>query len=537
MAQRIDFPIFSALTNAGLVASGYRLFVYKTGTTTKVSLYKDPLFSATHANPVTLTAYGRATGDYPIYFNYSSVDLVLAPPPVDPLDPDDPPTTSVWTVEKYTGPGTASPYYHLSELTGDIGDAAGTLNALNANCTLVVDQTITLTESVSFDAEVTVVNVPGHAITMGGYTLTFNGPLIACPGAFVGTGSVVINGYIDAGNYRIFADTVTVTYGDDQIINDRWEDATGDAYYPSITDTIDLGKSTKKFRDLHLNRNANIGGILTLEGNADLNGDVDIAGALTLNGSALVPNGYASGATVSNAADADHDITIAAGTIFRDSTNTHTLSLTSALTKQIDATWAAGTNAGGLYTDEPDDTPNANTWHHLFLIRKDSDGSIDAYFDISTIAANKPAGYTYYAYIFSVLTNGSANILPFTHKYNRWVFWSSPTLDIDVSDQGTSAVARTLPVPPISGGTLVLLNVLIDHATAANVYLSQSSETDMAPSITAAPLATIRTTSSYKAMSQVLVGADVLSRIFSRSDVTSTTVKISVLAYYDPRSR
>ncbi len=142
--------------------------------------------------------------------------------------------------------------------------------------------------------------------------------------------------------------------------------------------------------------------------------------------------GYIDGLILSNAADTDHDITVAIG-VARDSTNVYDLVLASAMTKQIDASWAAGTNAGGIFAG----SVAINTWYHVFLIRKDSDGTIDAGFDTSVTAANKPAGYTAYQRIGSVLTDGSANIIPFFQVGDqfRWTtyvpadFSGTPTND------------------------------------------------------------------------------------------------------------
>ena len=114
------------------------------------------------------------------------------------------------------------------------------------------------------------------------------------------------------------------------------------------------------------------------------------------------------GLVPSNDTDTEHDIAISVGQIF-DSTRTTNLILPAIMTKQIDATWAAGDDAGGLFSG----SVAADTWYAMFLIEKDSDSSIDIGFDTSIIAANIPAGYTKYRRIGWVLTDGSANIEQF----------------------------------------------------------------------------------------------------------------------------
>lgn len=56
---------------------------------------------------------------------------------------------------------------------------------------------------------------------------------------------------------------------------------------------------------------------------------------------------YISGLTLSFDADTDHDVLVAVGEAV-DSANASLLKLTTAITKQIDTTWAAGDNAGGM---------------------------------------------------------------------------------------------------------------------------------------------------------------------------------------------
>lgn len=151
--------------------------------------------------------------------------------------------------------------------------------------------------------------------------------------------------------------------------------------------------------------------------------------------------GAISGLALSNDSDADHDIAIAVGSC-RDSADKRTLSLSSILTKRIDATWAAGDDAGGMFTG----SVTTDTWYHLFLVRKTSDGSIDAGVDTSITAANIPSGYVEYRRIGSVKTDGSSNIKPFVQFGDRFT-WSAPTPDATDVATSTSAALTTLNTP------------------------------------------------------------------------------------------
>src|SRR3990167_8496566 len=182
------------------------------------------------------------------------------------------------------------------------------------------------------------------------------------------------------------------------------------------------------------------------------------AQVLTSNGAGAYPSfqaaavatwlGDLTGLGLSHGVDTDHDITIAVGaaaSYHATITSRVLLNLTTALTKQIDAAWAVGTNQGGLFSGAVGNT----TWYHVFLIRRSDTGVVDAGFDTSVTAANIPASYDQYRRIGSVLTDGAANILAFVQD-GDWFAWAAPVLDVDSDNPGTNAVTATLTVT--SGG-------------------------------------------------------------------------------------
>jgi hypothetical protein len=153
-----------------------------------------------------------------------------------------------------------------------------------------------------------------------------------------------------------------------------------------------------------------------------------------------LPPKYLSGLGTSFAADADHDITIAVGKC-RDSSDTYDLVLSSPITKRIDASWAAGSGNGGMFTG----SVTYNAVYHLFLIRKDSDGSIDAGWDTSVTAANIPAGYTAYRRIWSMFSDGSANLLEYEQN-GDWCTLYTRVRSLD-SVAGMTEAAQVIKVP------------------------------------------------------------------------------------------
>lgn len=143
--------------------------------------------------------------------------------------------------------------------------------------------------------------------------------------------------------------------------------------------------------------------------------------ALSAGAAPEVARGFIDGYITSrDAGDPIKDVLIGAG-VARNSTDTVTMRRASSLVKQIDANFAVGTNAGGF--------PNslvltANTWYHVFIIRRTSDGLIDAGFDTSLIAANLLAaavGFAEFRRIGAVRVDASSNILAFFQEGNE--FW------------------------------------------------------------------------------------------------------------------
>lgn len=138
----------------------------------------------------------------------------------------------------------------------------------------------------------------------------------------------------------------------------------------------------------------------------------------------VMPRGWIDGLILSNnGADQNNDIDIAPGAS-RDVNDDFDMVLDSTFTKRLDAAWAVGSNSGGLFTG----AKAADTWYHFFLIRKDSDSTLDAGFDTSVSASNIPAGYTAFRRLGCIRTDVSSNILQFEQR-SDWFMWLNPILD------------------------------------------------------------------------------------------------------------
>lgn len=117
------------------------------------------------------------------------------------------------------------------------------------------------------------------------------------------------------------------------------------------------------------------------------------------------------------------------------------MQLTSAFTKSLSA-FAVGTGNGGLDTG----AVGANTWYHVHLIRRISDGLIDVLYSLSVAAPTMPSGFEARRRIGSILTNGSSQIVAFSQVGDEFL-WDAAVIDVDDDNPGTAAVSRTLSTP------------------------------------------------------------------------------------------
>lgn len=195
--------------------------------------------------------------------------------------------------------------------------------------------------------------------------------------------------------------------------------------------------------------------------------------------------GHIDGCEISNGTDSDHDIDIAAGAVsMRDGSGNRKLFSVSAITKQIDANWAEGDDAGGFPSGL---TLSTDTWYHVFLIGKD-DGTVDAGFDTDADATNllsDASSYPWFRHVGWILTDGSSDIIAFLQDGNDFT-WDVPVTDEDNNNPGTSAVTLTVTAPPdeecqaiVNGG--VRTSTGASQAAGYDFIISALAQTDTAP--------------------------------------------------------
>lgn len=236
--------------------------------------------------------------------------------------------------------------------------------------------------------------------------------------------------------------------------------------------------------------------------------------------------------------DTSHDINIKVGSC-KDSSNAYTIAR-SEITKQIDANWSAGDDAGGFPSAL---TLSSATWYHFFVIYNPTTGDVDAGFDTSTSAANllsDASGYTAYRRVGSILTDGSSNITAF-EQFDDIFLWTTPPLDID-GTVTTSTTSYTLSVPP-DFACLAYMNVhTYLSGNNPSYYMRQPSVTDAAPNTSggtpATPLTTYRHNDASTAMGgQVECLTNTSKQVAARSNVPSSEIYIVTLGYRDFRGQ
>lgn len=191
-----------------------------------------------------------------------------------------------------------------------------------------------------------------------------------------------------------------------------------------------------------------------------------------------LPRGYIDGMIMepNTGTDPLTDILVNPG-VAKDSINTLDFVHDDFTVKQLDATWAAGSDAGGRASAV---SLTINTWYHVFAVDT-SGGGQDFGFDTSTIAANllTDTGGSKYRRIGSIFTDaGSPNIIPFI-QFGDDFWWTTLREDFD-STIGTSATTITLSVPL---GIQVMARVRADAegTNDTSMLFTSPSQTDSVP--------------------------------------------------------
>lgn len=264
-----------------------------------------------------------------------------------------------------------------------------------------------------------------------------------------------------------------------------------------------------------------------------------------ISSSARLPRGWIDGLKTGNGdgaggGDAVNDITVQPGEA-RGARGILDLVLTAAITKQLDADWAAGTAAGGRYVSSANTPAIANTTYHVHLISK-ADGTTDVMFytDVDASAV-LPSGYIDYCLIASIVRAGGS-ILAFT-QHGDFFQLATPVIDIDSQNPGASAVTRTLASVPTGIEVQARINAVVTFTTSGGpnyAYISSLASADTAPGIANSAITmSSANTIPYNSAATLDVWTNTSAQIRSRLSLSGTNdvFKIRTMGWIHPRGR
>lgn len=481
------FQIIQFLDGNGDPYDSGAVFWYEAGTSTPKDTWVDEAESAPAANPVLLDSDGRpdhGSGPAAMWLR-GSYKMVLKTGP----NPTDPTIITVDYINLYD-------QIYFTGLTATIAD-------LNSTSTVALLKTTTYTIAIADRGKTILADASGGAFTINLPPAAIAGDKFKViikkidnsinavtidPNAsetidtrttyllydyfdFIevhcdGSNWFVVSSQI-RGTIRTVTSVTTLTIDDNnKVIN---ADATGGAFAINLPSAITVGKGwsvTVKKIDSSSNGIAltPIGGqtiddiasallatqyfALTIKSDGAAYFSISEFASVTAAGG--LPLGYIYGFPIEvDAGDIQHDIKIGEG-IGRGTNNLTNMSIGAVgLIKKIDASWAAGNNAGGFPTGI---SLSSNVIYHCFVIATAA-GETDGGFDTSISASNLLAdatGYVDYLRIGSFYTNGSSNIEAFQTLYSlgksRYFQYKSPLL-IFTGQPPTTPTLITAPVP------------------------------------------------------------------------------------------
>ena len=228
------------------------------------------------------------------------------------------------------------------------------------------------------------------------------------------------------------------------------------------------------------------------------------------------------GLTYDNGTDAVNDLNINTGGAM-DATGAYWMTLATALGKQSDVAWAVGGTtgapAGGLDTGAV-----GNNDYYIWLIARSDTGVVDALYSLSSTAPTMPANYDFKRLIGWFKRVAGTVVAMHTYETEGAgleLLWDSPTLDINLANTLTTARRTDAVKVPLNFSVTARLNVVLnDGLNTSNGYIYCPDMTDLAPSDTVAPLATMKL-SSVSTEAVITVRTSAAGLIAARANVAT----------------
>ena len=233
-----------------------------------------------------------------------------------------------------------------------------------------------------------------------------------------------------------------------------------------------------------------------------------------------------------NVADAAKDLDIAVGAA-QDDGNAVNIVLAAALTKQLDAAWAVGTNAGALDgTESVGGTPDASTWYHIWLIRRSDTGVVDVLASESATAPTMPTNYDQKRRIGAVLFDATPDILPF-YQWADEFYWKTRVGNIDDATPSLSAINFTVTTP-LGIETLGIITAFVRDSSTSNIVINSPDDVDVAASDANSDIGAAASSGTNEIRRKTNTSSELRYR---SDDATVTSFIITTLGWVDPRGR
>lgn len=254
------------------------------------------------------------------------------------------------------------------------------------------------------------------------------------------------------------------------------------------------------------------------------------------------PRSYLAGLTLSNDTDTAHDINVTAG-VCKTADGLSTMTLSTEQTKQIDAPWATGDDAGGLSSSITLST-GTPTWYHVHVFLVGS--TVEVGFDTSVTAANLIADHGgtagKYRRIGSVLTDTTnpGNIEPF-FQFGDDFIWDAAVQDYSANPGGSGEKTTILSVPTGVEVAAQIIGSGWGSSTADTLYHAVYYPGITTPTATAHRSFTftqVAGAAGGAAGSTIYVRTDTSAQVQHRAETANTTsFTIQTVGWRDDRGR
>jgi hypothetical protein len=212
---------------------------------------------------------------------------------------------------------------------------------------------------------------------------------------------------------------------------------------------------------------------------------------------------------------------------------TTSFALTSAFTKSTGGTWVAGSGSNGLDAG----SVAASTWYHVYAIFNPTSATTDIIFSTNASSPAFPSGYTLSRRIWSFLTDGAKNILPYTQFGNVCV-WKTVINDVATVALGTGATLFTVSVPLGIKCTYMTRGTSFSGTVSVDTLISSPDEASSAVNNVVANRTTqIQVASAALAVGHMIVRTNTSSQIRAVADTASTSLTLSTFGYEDLRGQ